>query len=246
MNEGLEVYPDVAALARATARHFIAIAEKAIAARRLFAVALSGGSTPRRAYQLLCQEEFAARIDWAQVHIFWGDERCVPPDHPDNNYRMARETLLDHVPIPAENVHRMRGEMEPLRAAAEYERELRGFFSLPAREGQAVGRFDLVLLGMGSDGHTASLFPHTQALHEEARWVVAQYVDKLGGWRLTLTPPMINAAANVTFLISGADKAERLRDVFTGPYRPEELPAQIVKPHHGRLRWLVDAAAAAD
>jgi 6-phosphogluconolactonase len=236
MNE-LRVYPDAASLARVAAEHFVALATAAIAARGQFVVALSGGSTPRATYTLLASDEFAARVDWPCVHVFWGDERCVPPDHPDSNYRMAHETLLDRISIPAENVHRIRGELPADQAATAYQAELEAVLG-------AGGKFDLILLGMGADGHTASLFPGTAALREQARWVVAYYVDKLAAWRLTLTPAAINAATHVTFVVSGAGKAKRLREVLDGPYQPDVLPAQIVRPTDGRLLWLVDAAAA--
>ena len=241
------IYPDATSLASAAAAHFVERAAAAIKTRGRFAVALSGGSTPRATYALLADPEFAHRIDWARIHVFWGDERCVPPDHLDSNYRVARETLLDHVPIPVKNVHRVRGEIDPERAAEEYERTLRDFFA--ARPGAA--EFDLILLGMGSDGHTASLFPGTAAIWERTRWVVAHHVhrsggiDKLGAWRVTLTPVVINAAAQVTFLVAGENKAQRLREVLTGPFQADLLPAQIVQPADGRLLWLLDAAAAA-
>jgi len=236
MNE-FRVYPDAASLARAAAEHCVTLAAEAIAARGRFAIALSGGSTPRATYALLATEEFDARVDWSRVHVFWGDERCVPPDHPDSNYRMARQALLDKTSIPTENVHRIRGELPPDQAATAYQAELEAVLG-------AGGRFDLILLGMGEDGHTASLFPGTAALHEQTRWVVAHYVDKLSAWRVTLTPVAINAAAHVTFLISGAGKAERLQEVLDGPHQPDVLPAQIVRPTDGRLLWLADAAAA--
>lgn len=239
----VETYPDAESLAQAGAEHFVTLAQAAIAARGCFAVALSGGSTPRGLYARLATEELAAQVDWSCVYVFWGDERCVPPDHHDSNYLMARQTLLDHLPVPPENVHRIRGELEPEEAAAEYERTLRTFFFLPSEK--PIPRFDLVLLGMGDDGHTASLFPGSAALHERRRWVATQYVGKLQVWRVTLTPIIINAAAHVTFLVSGAGKAERLHQVLTGPYQPDLLPAQIIKPDGGRLLWLVDAAAAA-
>jgi 6-phosphogluconolactonase len=242
--EAIEVYPDAAHLARAAANHFVTLAGEAIASRGRFAVALAGGSTPRAAYALLASDEYAPRVDWSRVQVFWGDERCVPPDHLDSNYRMACEALLDHVSIPEENVHRMRGELEPTQAAAEYEYVLGALFSASSGDRKAELRFDLILLGMGDDGHTASLFPGTEAIHEQTRRVVAHYVKKLKAWRITLTPVVINAAANVTFLVSGSGKAERLSQVLTGPYQPDVLPAQIVNPDRGRLRWLVDAAAA--
>ena len=236
MNE-FRVYPDAASLARAAAEHCVTLAAEAIAARGRFAVALSGGSTPCATYALLATEEFDARVDWSRVHVFWGDERCVPPDHPDSNYRMARQALLDKTSIPTENVHRIRGELPPDQAATAYQAELEAVLG-------AGGRFDLISLGMGEDGHTASLFPGTAALHEQTRWVVAHYVGKLSVWRVTLTPVAINAAAHVTFLVSGAGKAERLREVLDGPHQPDVLPAQIVRPTDGRLLWLADAAAA--
>lgn len=235
----VKTYPDAERLARAAAEHFVTQAAEAIAARGQFTVALAGGSTPRATYALLAAEE----VDWPSVHVFWGDERCVPPDHPDSNYRLAREALLDHVPLTTGNVHRIRGEISPEEAAADYERTLRSFFA--RRPEGPTARFDLILLGMGEDGHTASLFPGTAALHEQTRWVVAHYVDKLRAWRVTLTPVVINAAAQVTFIVAGAGKAERLREVLTGPYRPDALLAQVVRPTDGCLLWLTDEAVVA-
>jgi 6-phosphogluconolactonase len=234
----IEIFPGRLELAQAAAEQFIGLAARAVASRGRFTVALAGGSTPRPVYSLLTTEAFAGRLDWSRVHIFWGDERCVSPDDPQSNYRMARETLLDAVGVPPGNIHRIRGEDDPRRAAAAYEQELREFF------GHSAG-FDLVLLGMGADGHTASLFPGLAAVTEGSRWVMAQYVEAVSMWRITLTPAAINAAENVTFIVSGADKAERLREVLEGPSRPEALPAQAIKPISGRLLWLVDEAAAA-
>jgi 6-phosphogluconolactonase len=196
-------------------------------------VALSGGSTPRTTYALLASDEFAARVDWPRVRVFWGDERCVPPDHPDSNYRMAREALLDKVPIPTENVHRMRGELPPDQAATAYQAELEAVLG-------ASGRFDLILLGMGADGHTASLFPGTAALEERERTVVAVYVKRLRAWRVTLTLPVINAGRHVLFLVSGTAKAPTLARIRAG----ELLSAGLVQPDQGQLTWLVDMAAA--
>ncbi len=246
---GVEIYPDSARLARAGVKHFISLAGEAIATRGRFAAALAGGSTPKAMYSLLATTDYAARVDWARVHVFWGDERCVPPDHPDSNYRMTREALLDHVPLPSGNIHRIRGELEASRAAAEYQQELQDFFhprGKEAPEGAAPNaRFDLTLLGMGEDGHTASLFPGTSAIREQTLWVMAHYVQKLGAWRITFTPALINAAVNVVFVVSGSGKAPRLQQVLFGSYQPNTLPAQIVRPNSGRLLWLVDAAAAA-
>ena len=248
--EEVEVQTDSTNLARAAAHYFVTLASEAIATQGRFTVALAGGSTPEATYKLLATDEFAERLDWSRVHIFWGDERCVPREHPDSNYRMAREAWLDLVPLPAGNVHRIRGELEPGQAASEYEEVLRVFFSVPSGEAEtkgevAVACFDLVLLGMGDDGHTASLFPGTAAINEQTRWVTAHYVEKLSAWRITLTPAAINAASKVIFVVSGPDKASRLQQVLTGPYQPDSLPAQIVKPVAGRARWLVDSAAAA-
>jgi len=228
------------ALMEAAAEGFVGAAAAAVRARGRFAVALAGGATPRRLYALLASPPYASRVDWARVHVFWGDERCVPPDDPMSNYRMACVALLAHVPLPAENVHRIRGEDDPDAAAAAYERELREAFA-----GPPVARFDLVLLGMGGNGHTASLFPGGAAIHETERWVMADYVAEMSMWRVTLTPVVINAAAEVVFLVSGPEKAATLKRVLEGPYQPDALPAQVVAPAAGRLRWLVDTAAAA-
>jgi 6-phosphogluconolactonase len=246
----VKTYSDAACLAQGVAQHLVTLAAEAIADHDRFTVAFSGGSTPRAAYALLATEDYIPHINWSRVHIFWGDERCVTPDHPDSNYRMARETLLDHVPIPAENVHRMHGEMEPEAAAEEYERVLRLFFAQRcggADKGghEPVPRFDLMLLGMGQDGHTASLFPNTEALGEQTRWVVAQYVNKLKAWRMTLTPVAINSAAHIWIVVSGAKKAERLRQVLTGAHQAEMLPVQLIKPAQGHLLWMADASAMA-
>lgn len=228
------VYPDAGALARAAAEHIVAQAAKAVAARGRFSVALSGGATPRPTYELLATGEFAARVDWSRVHVLWSDERCVPPDHADSNYRLAREALLDRVPLPAGNVHRIRGELPPEQAAAAYESELEVTLGTD-------GRLDLILLGLGADGHTASLFPDTAALHERTRWVVANHVEKLSAWRVTLTLPVIDAARDVVFLVSGRSKAEILARVRIG----EPLTAALVQPLEGQLTWLVDEAATA-
>jgi 6-phosphogluconolactonase len=248
MVDAVEIYPTADALMQAAAERFVACAGAAVRANGRFVVALSGGSTPERLYALLAAAPYAGRVDWPRVHVFWGDERCVPPDDRASNYRMARAALLDRVPVPEENVHRMRGEDDPVAAAAAYEQELRKVFVTPDGPPacSAGRRFDLVLLGMGDNGHTASLFPGTPAVHETEHWVMAQYVEAVSMWRLTLTPVVINAGAEVMFLVSGANKAAMLRRVLKGPYEPTALPAQAIAPHHGRLRWLVDASAAAD
>jgi 6-phosphogluconolactonase len=220
---------------------FMRLSNEAAAARGRFTVALSGGSTPKGLYALLGKAEIARRIPWSQISLFWGDERCVPPTHPESNYHMVEETLLSHVPIPPRNIHRIPTERDPLQAASSYEAVLREAFALADN---AWPRFDLILLGIGTDGHTASLFPATAGLHENTRLVIAHYVDKLQAWRVTLTPPVINKAAHVVFLACGADKAEPLREILQGTQQPERLPAQLVRPSEGVLLWLVDEAAA--
>jgi 6-phosphogluconolactonase len=238
----VECFSDRGEMVRVEAERMVAHARDAIAHRGRFLLALSGGSTPRPLYELLASRPFATQIDWPRVHVFWGDERCVPPDQPGSNYRMAREALLDHVPLPPANVHRIRGEDEAAQAAAAYEELLGTFFG--SREISPKVSFDLVLLGMGADGHTASLFPGSAAVRETHRWVVASPGPQPGSWRVSLTPVLLNAAENVTFLVSGADKAERLKDVLEDG-QPDLLPAQSIRPTHGALHWMIDAAAAA-
>lgn len=240
----VRTFPDVEAVSEAAAREFVDRAREAVAARGRFTAALSGGSTPRRLYQLLAGPPLGDQVDWGRVEVFWGDERCVPPDDKDSNYRMAREALLDRVPIPPDHVHRMEAERPDRDAAArDYEATLaRAFGVAPGGEPPA---FDLVLLGLGPDGHTASLFPHTTALDETQRWVVANHVPKLGADRLTLTVRVLNRAREVLFLVAGADKAEPLAGVLEGPPDPRRLPAQLVRPANGRLVWFVDRQAAA-
>jgi 6-phosphogluconolactonase len=240
----VEIFSDRDKLIHEAAEHVVEVASRGITDNARVAIALSGGSTPRHLYTLLASEKYSKRIDWSKVDIFWGDERCVPPDNPQSNYWLARETLLDAVPIPVSNVHRIHGEQDPEKAAAVYEKELRTFFGANTTDGSPRLGFDLILLGMGDNGHTASLFPGSPAVNEKERWVMEQYVEVVSMWRITLTPVAINAAKNVIFIVSGVEKAERLHDVLEGPFQPEVLPAQIVKPARGRLLWLVDKAAA--
>lgn len=206
-----------------------------------FSLALSGGSTPRGLFRLLATDPYRSQCPWSSCKIFWGDERCVPPDHSDSNFRMAKESLLDHVSIDPRHVFRMEGEREPEEAARRYEQVLsqqvqRGENNLP--------RFDLMLLGMGPDAHTASLFPGTPALQETQRAVVANWVEKLQTFRITLTPPVLNAAENVVFLVCGEDKAQAVQCVLEGPRIPERYPAQLVDPSSGHVTWMMDQAAA--
>jgi 6-phosphogluconolactonase len=236
----VRLFPDAEALARAAAAEFVRRAAAAVAAGGRFTVALSGGHTPLRLFAELAGMPPGA-VAWDGVHVFWADERTVPPENPDSNFGVASRALLQRVPVPEANVHRMRGEdPDPARAAAEYEALLRRVTGVPA---DAVPRLDLVLLGMGADGHTASLFPGSDALADRSRLVASPWVGKLAARRLTLTLPVFDAAACVVFLVTGADKAETLARVFAGPAGPEPLPAQRVRPC-GELLWLVDAAAA--
>jgi 6-phosphogluconolactonase len=241
----IKTFADAAAVTEAAVRQFIELAQAAIAARQQFSIALSGGSTPKMLFERLAQEDLRDQVDWSRIHVFWGDERAVPPDHEDSNYRVASELLLHRVPILAANVHRIHGEKEPLIAARDYEDDLRAYFSAqPSQRDTLVARFDLVLLGMGDDGHTASLFPGAAAIHETQHWVCAYQVEKLDAWRISLTPLAINGARQVTFVVTGENKAKRLRQVLYGPYQPNALPSQSIRPTQGRLLWMLDEAAA--
>jgi 6-phosphogluconolactonase len=226
-------------VARAAAERFVELAQSAIGERGRFAVALAGGSTPKRAYELLAGDDYRDRVDWPKVHVFFGDERMVPPDDAESNYRMASEAMLSRLPVPPENVHRINGLGDALANARLYEDELRTFFN-----DAPWPSFDLVLLGMGDDGHTASLFPGTKALGERGSWVAANWVEKLNAYRVTLTAPAINSAAHVIFLVTGEKKAAPLAEVLKGERDPQRLPSQLIKPLDGSLEWLVDEAAA--
>ncbi|HEY0097333.1 MAG TPA: 6-phosphogluconolactonase [Pyrinomonadaceae bacterium] len=235
----LQIFADATGVARAAALRFIEIARESTQARGRFSVALAGGSTPKRVYEMLAGEELSRELDWSQVHIFFGDERTVPPDDAESNYRMANEALLARVPLPEQNIHRMRGEGDAVANARLYEDELRGFF-----DGEDWPRFDLVMLGMGDDGHTASLFPETRALDVQAAWVTANWVEKFDTFRVTLTVPAINHARHVLFIVTGASKAARLQEVLYGAREPRRLPSQLIQPHEGALAWFLDEAAA--
>ncbi len=238
------IAPDSAALALRAAEHLVELIEEAESARGRVRIAISGGSTPRAMFQLLADpaRHFRQRIPWHALELFWVDERMVPPDHPDSNYRMTREALLDHVPLRPEQVHRIEGELTPQEAADRYEFTLRHSFRL---EGAESPRFDILILGMGDDGHTASLFPHTEAIHEMGRLVAANHVPQKDTWRVTLTWPVINQAREVFFLIGGADKAAVLAEVLLGPGDVEHLPSQLIWPVSGILTMILDSAAAA-
>jgi 6-phosphogluconolactonase len=226
-------------VARAAAERFVAYSIASIREHGLFAVALAGGSTPRRAYELLATDEFRNRVDWSLVFLFFGDERMVPPDSPESNYRMVNEALISRVAIPAASVHGLIGETSPAQTAGSYEAELKSFFGMVE-----LPHFDLVWLGIGEDGHTASLFPGSDALKEETRWVVDTRNPQTGQTRITLTVPVLNHAARVTFMVTGKEKAATLARVLHNDAEEEELPAQKVRPVNGVLEWLVDRAAA--
>lgn len=230
-------------LFRCGAEEFVRIAKDSFEDRGVFNVVLSGGSTPRGLFSLLAADEaLRAQVQWRKANFFWGDERHVPPDHPDSNFGMANEVLLSKLAVDSKRVWRIKGELENTETAAEeYERTLIGHFHLA--DGQ-LPRFDLVLLGMGPDGHTASLFPGTKALQEQEHLVLSNWVGKFDTDRITMTARVLNNAANIVFLVSGEDKAPALKSVLEGPSEPEQLPAQLIRPVDGRLLWLVDQQAA--
>jgi 6-phosphogluconolactonase len=235
----VEVLPTPAALFHAAAEEFNRLGRAAIAERGRFTVALSGGSTPRSLYSLLAKDY--AGFPWGDTFLFFGDERHVPPDHPDSNYRMVNEALLSKVPVPASNVYRVTAENPDANAAAlEYEDKLRKFFKLAPGE---FPHFDLILLGLGPDGHTASLFPDSEGLKEQSRLVIANWVEKFNTHRITFTFPVLNHATDVMFLSSGENKADMVREILEGHHVPP-FPAQQIEPE-GRLVWMLDQAAAA-
>ncbi len=233
----IKIVEDLPALYRAGAQEFSRCAGEAIARSGRFTVALSGGSTPKGVYSLLAADP---NLPWDKIHIFFGDERHVPPTDPESNYRMAQESLLSRVPVPPQNVHRMAAELDASAAAHQYETELRSFFQAAP---SGWPRFDLIMLGMGPDGHTASLFPGSTALNENSRWVVANWVEKFHTYRITFTFPVLNHAAAVMFLVAGEDKSDTLKKVLQS--QPQDAyPCQGVQPVNGRLLWIVDKTAA--
>jgi 6-phosphogluconolactonase len=239
-----QVWATAEEMALASARLFAAKVEQAVATRGVARVAISGGSTPKNTFKLLADPAgpFVATVPWDKLQLFWVDERCVGPDDPESNYGVARELLLSKVPILEKNVFRMEGELDPEEAASRYESTLRNVMKLEGAESPA---FDLVTLGMGPDGHTASLFPHTAGLDEMSRLVIANHVPEKDVWRISLTWPVINQAAEVVFEVEGAGKTEVLAEVLVGPRDPERLPSQLIRPSNGKLLFLLDEAAAA-
>src|ERR1700686_2655452 len=238
----VRILTNIDAIAKRAAQEFVQAATQAVSERGGFRVALTGGSTPKTLYSLLASDAaLRSQLPWDKMSLYFGDERSVGPDHADSNFRMATETMLSKVPLKPEQVFRIKGEyQETEKTAQEYEQALRASFKIA--EGQ-FPRFDLVLLGMGTEGHPASLFPGTKALHETKRLVVRNWVGKLYTNRITLTAPAINNAARVIFMITGADKALALKGILEGPYEPDQLPAQMIQPSNGQLLWLVDTIA---
>src|SRR5467141_2552627 len=242
-NREVRILADANAIAQTAAAEFLKTAQEAVRENGSFAVALAGGSTPKSLYGLLATNPLLqAKVPWDKIQFLFGDERHVPPDHAESNFRMASEAMFSKAPVQPQQVNRIHGENPNVREAAEeYEKELRA--ALQSKTGE-LPRFDLVLLGMGPEGHTASLFPGTKALNEERRLVAGNWVGKLYADRITLTPPVLNSAARVMFLVYGAEKAPALKAVLEGPYEPEQLPAQLIRPKLGKVLWLVDPSAA--
>lgn len=242
MDREIRILPDGAAIAKRAAREFVQVAAEAVRVKGSFNVALAGGSTPKALYSLLVNDlALRSQVPWDKIHLFFGDERHVAPDHPDSNYRMASEAMITKAPLKPEQVTRIKGEYPDAgQAALKYEKALREYFKL--KDGE-YPRFDLVLAGMGNEGHTLSLFPGTKALHADGRLVVRNWIGKLYTERITLTAPVVCNAAEIVFMVTGADKAPALKAVLEGPFEPEQLPAQLLQPQNGKLLWLVDAAA---
>lgn len=235
----IRVLPTVQAITVDAADRIVQAARESVELYDRFSLFLSGGSTPKPLYELLASDDYSEILPWAKIEICVVDERCVPPDHPDSNYKMIAETLLTKVPLPRDNIYRMKGELDPNEAAKEY--------GLMLKERFPEFGPDFMLLGMGSDGHTASLFPHSEALNETKHRCVAHYVENSTtgkSWRITLTPPFINTAKDIVVLVSGENKAKALQESLEGPPDPKRLPIQLIHPEHGRMTFLVDVAAA--
>lgn len=242
MEREIRILADGAAIAKRAAQEFVQAAASVVREKNSFIVALAGGSTPKALYSLLVNDPaLRSQVPWDKTHLFFGDERHVPPDHPDSNFRMATEAMISKSPLKPEQVTRIKAENPDADLAAlEYEKTLRDFFNLKAGD---FPRFDLLLVGMGSEGHTLSLFPGTKALHADGRIAVRNWVGKLATDRITLTAPAASNSAEILFMVTGADKAPALKSVLEGPFEPDQLPAQSLQPKNGKLLWLVDAAA---
>jgi 6-phosphogluconolactonase len=238
LNDQIQILSDLEAISHQAASLFVKAARDAIDRKTRFVAAISGGSTPRRLYTLLGSAEYSSPVDWQRVHFFWVDERCVPKDHEESNFKTAFDALLSKIPIPDENIHRIRGEEDPERGARDYEEDIRKFFGM-----SGLPMFDLVILGMGEDGHTASLFPGSKALGEKERWVVPVYLEKPKINRITLTLPVLNHAAQILFLVSGRSKATVLFEILGDGHKKDQYPAGLIRPIQGRLLWLIDQEA---
>ncbi len=248
----LHVYKDAEQLSRAAAKWIADLIAETLKLRDRFTIALSGGSTPKLLHKILAAPPYKDQIDWSKLHIFWGDERAVPFEDDRNNAKMAYDTLLNFVPVPPSQIHVMRTDIEPEASAVEYEKILHQYFdAVPGSSGSTgapatlPNSFDLVLLGMGDDGHTLSLFPGTDIVHEEKAWVKAFFLPAQNMYRITLTKTIVNRAAHIAFLTTGAGKAHALKEVLKGAYNPDLYPSQEIKPVNGELYWFVDEAAAA-
>lgn len=235
----IHTFPEGTQLAQAAANAIIEFGLEKITAQGRFTLVLSGGGTPRATYRLLPELAAAKRLEWSKVFLLFGDERCVPPDHPDSNYGMVRQTLLDQIDLPRRNVLPMLCTVSPEEAALAYEDQLRQLLT-----NQRDGQLDLVLLGLGANAHTASLFPGSSALEESSRLVLSVYIDELDSWRLTLTPAALNSAERVYFLVQGDSKSEAVRQVFMSNFDPLRWPAQVVQPTNGQVEWFMDDAVA--
>ncbi len=238
----VQVYPNTEGMAKAGANLFMDHASTAISDRGTFSVVLSGGGTPQPLFKFLATDKSADLLDWSRIHFFWGDERTVPPDNTESNYQQAYQTILGPRLIQPGNIHRIKGELDPVKAASLYQKEISELLL------ESPPRFDLVFLGMGGDGHTASLVPGTKVVSDpgDFQWVAANQVPQQDTWMITFTPKLINAARTVIFLVSGQNKAQTLKRVLEGPFLPETYPAQLIKPDHGKLIWLVDQGAASN
>lgn len=245
-NEFVEVFSDIAALARAAAQRFVRLAKEAVAIRGVFTVSLSGGSTPKSLYALMATDpNLRVSIPWSEIHFFFGDERHVSPDNTESNFRMANEAMFQRLSPYGTNVHRIHTEQpDAAQAASEYKDDLAEFFHSHRLMVAGVPRFDLIFLGMGPDGHTASLFPHTSALHETDRWMVANWVEKFKAYRITMTFPVLNNAAEVILCVAGFEKASMVREVLERTVHAPQYPVQMVQPNNGIKRWMLDKAAA--
>ncbi len=245
MAKEIQILDSAFSVSETAALHFIRICNASTKANGKFSVVLSGGSTPKGMLSLLATDEYKKQIPWDKCHFFWGDERSVPPTHSDSNYKMATDALLSHIPVTSNQIYRMEAEKTDIHLAAqEYQNKIAAFFNSP--NSGSPPQFDLLYLGMGPDGHTASLFPETSALDEKNKWVVPNFVPKFNTYRLTLTYLIINQAKNVIFLVAGKDKVPALKQVLQGPSAIDTYPSQGINPEKGSLLWLIDVDAAAE